>query len=839
MYSIDQLLYLAIIVIALLFLANLVRSFWNNNASISFSLSILTAASSLIVAVFWLSFFGLIMKWIVIVIWSIISILFIVQMIRGKFKIYPFENKQEILRLGIALGAAIIYLIPIVYYNRLYFYGDIFAYVSEADFLKEYAYLTEPNFDAFSPWLYEPYIYWENGFRIGAQMFLSFWATIFRRELSIELFAPCVAVGIFLITVAVCSFGESFSEKLNDKTVNIMALFSALNSTIIFWSATMGLLPQIFGFVFSIAVISLFINGGKYEKSISLHLVFGIVATALILSYNELLPFTVLGLFIYFCWEWFKNKSDRRTMIKYLLLDTFATLAFCCIYVPNVVKAILRQMVDVVGYDIKYGIFEYIGYFFSTTYVGGSEKAGQTIFCIVLTMIVIAFLINGVISSIREKSSIVKESVSIMLPYVIMAIYFLLFTRNPWNEAERGNTWSVYKIVQYCTVIMIPYTILFIVKGSKKWKKVFTCVGIIWCCVNTIWALEFQTWVTSYACTLTGNEKNPKEEYYKLREKYRGCEEKIWLNGVPNAHQLAISYFLKDSQVNTIFSKPGAEYNGDGIILTYDPTTEEAANLTQTDFYFNYSESLYDAEASVEESWKWASGDTKILITPTELGTYSVGFRLQAFDDTEEVVVSMNGNVVYEGLISSTEYTDVSFEMSWSDYTRSEINIEYRGDAKPGLNGDDRLFAYRIIDFSIEPKTADSVSTSQNDDFLIEYGDTFYKEEASAEENWRWASGNAKCLVMPAKTGKYLVQFQMQALEEGEVTILANEDVVYEGMISSKEYTNVAFEMSWDELTGQEINIIYKGDGKSNVNGDARMLAYRVINFEIDPQTNF
>lgn len=757
MYSIDQLLYFIIIVIALLFLANLIRSFWNNNVSVSFSLSILIAASSLILAVFWLSFFGLIMKWIVIIILSIISILFIVQMVRGKFKVYHFENKQEIFRLGIAFGAAIIYLLPIVFYNRLYFYGDIFAYVSEADFLRENAYLIEPNFDSFSPWLYEPYIYWENGFRIGAQMFLSFWATIFRVELSIELFAPCLAAGIFLITVAVCNFGEKFSEKLDDKTINFMVIFSALNSTIIFWSAAMGLLPQIFGFAFSITVISLFINGGEYEKSISFHLIFGIVATALILSYNELLPFTVLGLFIYFCWDWFKNKSSRRMMIKYLLLDIFATLVFCSIYIPNMVKAILKQMTDVVGYEIEYGVFEYIGYFFSTIYVGGVKKAGQVIFCAVLTMIVLGFLINGVVASIREKESIIKEAVCIMLPYVIMAMYFLFFAHNPWNEAERGNTWSVYKVVQYCTVIMIPYTILFIVKGSKKWKKVFACMGIIWCCVNVVWALKFQSWITSYSCTLTGNEKNPKEEYYKLREKYLGCEEKIWLNGVPNAHQLAISYFLKDSQVNTIFSKPGAEYNGDGIILTYDPLTEEPANLIQTDFYFNYSESLYDAEASSEESWRWASGDAKFLITPTELGTYSVRFGLQALDGMEEVVVSVNGNVVYEGFISSTEYTDISFEMSWSDYTRSEINIEYRGDAKTGVNGDDRLLAYRIIDFSIEPKTADSVSISQDGDFLIEHGDTLYEEETSEEENWSLASGDAMYLIMPVKTGKYLV----------------------------------------------------------------------------------
>lgn len=703
-----QLIYYLFMVLFLCMGAIIIKSFCMN-AECRLSLGILTATGLSIISIFILSYLGIPMKIISYLLIGMVLSLFLLQLYRRKISFLDMKkvDSNNIKRFIIAVCIPILYLLPIIVYKRIYYYSDLQTYVCNADFYRTNSYLTPPPFDSFSGWLYGPFLYFEHGLRCGAQLFLAFWSELFRVELSIEVIASCMALGIFLFIIAALYFGENFSEKLDNKTLTTIVVMSGLNTTVIIWSASTGLFPQLYGFSFALTTISCFFNRGIFKKSIGSHILLGIVGAALVISYGELVPFVALGLFIYFLFIFFKKNVATKEMIKYLVFDLISVLLFSALYLPNFVKSIFYQLKTLVGYEMPIDILKYLGYFFSTIYVNGGyqeEITGEHIVWILLTLIVVTLFIGGLIEIIKNKhTQIITEIVSITIPYIIMAIYYGFVAKNPYREGLRGNSWSIYKLVQYYTAFMIPYTAIFIAKAIKilNRKKFSILLAFVWILSNIGYGIRYGDYITKWACTLTGNAESPMDEYFALREKYKDYTGKLYLNNVNASHQLAIDYFLKEHEIYTIWGKEAVEYDGNGIVLTFNPSAhEKVANLAETDVWIDYGPEIYDLEYNDQESWRWASGTSYILFTPNTNEEYQVAFKLQTIKDNSNIKVYLDQQLVYEGEVRSDTMKAISCKVTPSNM-RHEIKIEYAGESYVGEGGDIRTLAYRIIDFTI------------------------------------------------------------------------------------------------------------------------------------------
>lgn len=792
----------------------------------SLPLAIILSVSGVIILVFWLSCFGIQMKKIKRIILCSVSFLLFVQIARKKIEFHEMR-KDTLIKLFLSIIPSIIYLGPIVITRRLYFYSDLQTYCSMADWYRDSTYFTPVALGDYNGWLNLVEKYYTEGLRCGSQFLLSFFTDIFSVEFSIELFAPVMAFGIFLYTLAIWHCAENFIGTPDRKTINVMILFCGLNSTVLLWTATTGLMPQMYGFSLALTVVSLFINKCSFNKKGRMHIAFGIIGAALVLVYGEIVPFIVLGLLIYFGICYLENKSDGKIMLRYLMLELLAVVIFSAIYIPNFVKSIFFQMSDLVGYEIPFGILEYLGYFFSTIYVN-TIYSFDTIdfFQIISLFMTISLLILFVKSffSGNYGRDIKKEFLCLSIPFIVMGIYYLFLAENPYREGETGNSWNIYKIIQYYTALMLPYVVYLILRliYQIKYKKIMVFLFWGWCVFNIVSAISYSNYITVYATTLTGNKENPTLEYYKLSEKYRNYEGKIYLCNISSSHQLAISYFLQNNQLNSCWSKNVINYKDDGIILTYAPLQEgEIANLAETDVWFEILGAIHEPEYSTQEMWQWAFGDSEIVAYPGD-GLYMVEFGIKTLDNEERIIVYLDDEVIFDGIVDSLQGEKIKFYMSGSGHEERKIRIEYDGNVYTGYNGDTRSLAYRIIDFSIHKENAEVIMES-----------TLYDEEHSGETSWRWASDDTTIEVMGYDSDKtYQVSFGLSALRgEENVIIYLDKEIIFEGNIDDVTIERIEFIVKGDQK--HTIEIVYNGKSYTGINGDPRTLAYRIIDFEV------
>lgn len=705
-----QPIYFFVIILFLYLFTVLLNSFLKKDSQIALAKGFVLSSAILIISFFYLCFIGFSVNQFVIEYVLALLILFVIQIIRKKIKWIIF-SRQDIPMLLIGIVGSLLYIIPVVITKRSDFYSDQWTYVSCADYWRENAYRVMANYDAFSGWLYGPALYYKEGLRMGSQLFLAFWSSFFRVELSLELFVPCVAVAMFLFSMAIWNYVIGFTKEKNNKVTIIILLFGTFNTTVISWSASQALMPQLYGFGLLLTAMSVFINERKIGKSILQHVMTCILISGLILSYDELFPFMVLSLFVYVMVLWFKNKGLRLILIRSCCIDVILTLLICSIYVPSLIKSLIYQINAVVGYEIDHTIAEYIGYLFSTVYVTYYYKTGQNIFVAMffgcLTVLTVLLTLIGVAKLIkRAEKEIVLEYICIIVPYILLGIYYQFIAADPFNDGQIGNSWSIYKLVQYFTAISIPYLGYFIVHGGnfKKrfMRRALYIVGCIWLGMNLFFAVRFENYISSAAGTLTGNEENPTAEYYAIREKYKDYDGTIWLNNVSATHQMVLTYFLKEHKIYSVWSSEAAEYDGSGIILTTSYANDATANLSETNAWIDWGSEVYDEESSDDgSSWRWSSGSTVCLMKPQTEGNYTIDFSLLSISDTGTATITINNEDTYTYSINSLTPTEVSIPITYDGSDKIEMDIDYDGPVSSNNNGDTRTLAYRIIDMTI------------------------------------------------------------------------------------------------------------------------------------------
>ncbi len=680
--------------------------------------SVLYGAALLVICSYWMSFFSASglngISRIAVAVLTIYTIFIYIVKKKRLVEYMKSLSKSDIRNIVVCCMLGFIPLVMIVIWGAQYPYCDGYTYICNADYLVDHGYrvMVNQNDTITHPWLSQTLLYQMEHFRIGAQMFLAFFSAFFNVEFSIELFLPITAYGVFLCGLSSWVFiGKRYSI---NKYVKILAIIvMAGNVPIVLWSALYGFLPQIFGSAFCLAALAGIMEFAEWKNS-KLWYVFvtAMLFSSEALAYNEMLPFLVLSTFFVILRYLLKNKEESRQII--LLMMGCATIAILLIitYVPGMIQAMLTMFGGVVGWHQDNDINTYIGYMLSSVpaeYSFRTAQYGLELFLLeILTLIIGIFVLFG----FYKTSKTVKiDFLTVSLPYLLMLFYFVFFTENPF-VGGMGNSWSIYKLMQYYFIVAAPYIAIFIGESiSKINKRLGVLLVLIYMGYNVNNAIDYAETLSQNMENYVGEEKNSIEEYYSLYEQYKDTQDIITLYNVPQKHRQMITYFLKDVKLVSDWNSDGyyanipevpKELYGGGINLTYDLTdNDNIAGMVEKDAEITLEEGFYGKESAEESYWNWSKKESSLSINKYAVDKeFQICFEVFGNNSQERewlLISAQDGEVLKRVEIIPGVYTNVSIDISANI---DKICFEYSGENE-GSENDPREIAFAIANYYI------------------------------------------------------------------------------------------------------------------------------------------
>lgn len=698
---------------------------------IMFPLSALYGTAEIIFIGFWLSYVGVPMGVAYYIILILTACMWLIVYIRTKDKIiriFKRDEKSSVFFICISLLAGGLTLIPMVFFNACFPYGDMYTYICMADFLKDNGYNTAINLDGYSPWLSQMYLYQIQHLRVGAQILLAFWSGFFQQQFSIELYAPISGVGIFLVGCGTWVFiFKNYSQAKKAQLCGVV--FSAFNAPIIIWCAIYGFLPQVFGMVFMLVALAFIINILNSNTILSPPIIsttcFFIAVTALI--YSEIIPFLVLSVATILIYRIGTKDISFFLVVKRMCILLVCTIILLGTYFTGMIKAILGQLTAVVGWNQTVNWWGYLGYLFSTVPISTDYKSLDysifyKLFFTGITLCMITISILG-IERIKNKK-ILKDFMVLSIPYGLMLIYFTSITPNPF-EVGVGNSWGVFKLVQYYFIIFIPFFSVFISSLyiiNKKFNNILFNILIFTFILGSMTnAFYFSKNVVVPMQEMTGNKTNPMDEYYNLYKMYKDEDRPINLIGLPDAHRKMVTYILKENKLVSnwetdnyfgILAGGGYDnptYREDGITLRYDETNEnkKVVNLveySENTIFYEAGEGVGVVEKNKNDYWTWnAPRAVYNIINYSQKDNITISFEASCAneDDDSKLYIISEGKVLKEIKLLSNNRSEITLNVNVQNFPRKEIEFLYKG--KPMVGGDDtRKLYFCIWNFKID-----------------------------------------------------------------------------------------------------------------------------------------
>lgn len=530
-------------------------------------------------------------------------------------------TKKDICCIIISYFAGLLPLTMYVLWNAQFPYCDGYTYISTSDYLMEHGYNVQIDIQQaiHHPWLSQMFVYQTYHFRIGAQMLLAFVTSVFGVEFSLELFLPVCGLSIMLCGMSAWMFVSNINN--SDKNTELYSIIIfCFNMPIIQRCAMYGFLPQILGSAFFLAALSEMFSAENWSRGISIEMVQAAIVTAIFaLTYNEMLPFFVIVVIGFFISKIVTMKKDCISTVKKICITGIIAICLIITYVPGMISAVFSQMGAIVGWNQNKDVITYMAQVFSVIPPEYNLHEGQigpyALVAEVITLVIMWMVCKGYSKSDKK----VKYFYAVCtIPYLLVLIYFVFFTKNPFVDG-RTNTWSVYKLVQYYAVVLLPFVSLFIVRCLKKHPKALICIIAIFVVFNGYQGINYTKLLAGTMKEYAGSD-TPLQEYYKLYEEYGHSQQTIELVNVPAKHRQMITYFLKDVELNSDWntdgyysSIPQSEEKSD-ICLYYNKADSSAiAGLAKIENSLLFQNGFYEEDKNEDgRIWRWSQKESEI-----------------------------------------------------------------------------------------------------------------------------------------------------------------------------------------------------------------------------------
>lgn len=591
---------------------------------------------------YWMSMFGIPMKqaWLIVAALSLI-VWIIVWKRRLKGKDSLFVEKQTRGLLVLCFIAGSLALIPMIVFKACFLYGDMYTYVSIADYLLQHGYGSTVSLDPYSPWLSQVLLYQSHGFRMGAQFFLSFWTAALQQEFSVFVYSPASAFGISLYGMAVWEFTQSV-WKLSPRRVAYAVIFSAFNIPFVIWSAVYGFFPQLLGLAFFImalgTVVKLLVHHQKF--SVLDYVEGSLWIASMAFCYSEVVPFfVVFTSVLYFT----QNRSKKAFLqgFKSLALIAVFSLTVLGKYAIEMFGSIITMMGAAVGWEQRLNWIGYLACWFSSAPVQYNFVDAQyplvphTVF-VTATIIMLALLVYGLcVHKSDSKTKHLTIGAILAIPLLLFLVYFGNIAENPFGNGY-GNSWSVFKLAQYAFPVigcfLFPYFADVFQGGGLIKRSLSIAFPSVFCVVGLMHAVLYSDSVTESMRKYTNYAENPIMAYIDIAKHYEGETRVLNLLGFDEhqSERKILTYFLRGNKLASDWSSDGyfslyknkdPEIVSDGLFLIYDPkATEPMLKLTEMTaencvlMEENYG--VGGTENSAENvSWTWNESESQYAVT--------------------------------------------------------------------------------------------------------------------------------------------------------------------------------------------------------------------------------
>jgi hypothetical protein len=322
------------------------------------------------------------------------------------------------------------------------FYNDNGTYLAQIQYLSKHSFLDLADPGKY-PWADQMLMYQHQEMRIGFQLFGAILMRIFRVESVFSIYPWLAVFGEALFLLSVVKLLEIL--KVNFEAIINSLLILTLGVNINLSIIMQGFMPQIYGIAMYIFALSLTIKLINERLSFITYLQYLITIPALMLTYQEIVPFLFITQVILVANHEFSQKQRRFfNIFKKGSMLALPLLLFFNITLYTI-NGLRNQVTAVVGWNEKINFFSTIGMVFGQDLYRISKSIGKQSLGYIGTTLSFFLFILGLYKLPRNH---VKPLVLLSLPFALAIIYFLFFSRNPY-DGTLGNYWNIYKIVQW------------------------------------------------------------------------------------------------------------------------------------------------------------------------------------------------------------------------------------------------------------------------------------------------------------------------------------------------------------------------------------------------------
>lgn len=634
--------------------------------------------------------------------------------------------------IAMAIFSGLLVLWPIIKYGGFFPYGDM-TYISTADYLIDNSIWTIADPNPYSPWKTQPYLYQAAGLRMGAQFFMAFASVIFGQTFSILQVMPVMAVAQAALVLAIWVL--SIQLKLSRRAAMLSALAAAFHADLLIHNIYAGFISQAFGLLCIVLYFSCLLEFDRQRRSLfSCAIAAGLMLAAVALTYSELLPFAVLSSSIFLVW---KIRDDRQLWKPYLrfagIVMVFSAV-FGNVSIVRAIKAIQIQMGGVVGSDINISAWHYWMMLLSLYPINleGLVVNKYPLIYAVLTMTAAFFLCATIRLFLWNDKvfSTFKIWLCLVSSFIGVLVYSVFFMNNPWVAGAKGQTWNIFKLVQYfivfaCPVFGVVIDQLFDLFHGRV-RRIFMiglCSAVL---LNLFYVERYAKIYTEDMRKMTGNNTQPLAEYFRLRELLKNDPGPINLVVPVNEirTQLMMTYLLRDREILADWShevdmvRPylKEEYRSvlfqkQGTMLVFSPNdvkaTAKMAIVTEVCVFPD--QGFYELETDGKNTWLWAKDDRVTLrVLNNTAAKQAVAIRFEGGlipAGTAPIEAWYDGAKVSVFSLSSGSLKDVRLliEARPGD---SRVELRYSGPRRKGVN-DSRPLGFGIFNFVFEKEQSD------------------------------------------------------------------------------------------------------------------------------------
>ncbi len=563
------------------------------------------------------------------------------------------------------INAAIL-LLPSIIYNSYNLFGDNVTYITISEYLRNHSYFQAAN-PHLELWTDHMALYQLGYLRMGAQFFLSFFVALFNLPHTIYIYPAMAAFGEFIFIAAI---GILVTEGLKRNSRELFfALLLTTFSVALGIQQVMDYFPQIFGLTLTAFLFYNVLKGFHSDKQPLINTATVIGFAALILTYQEIVPFYVLGVFIVTLYFYLTKKTTFKKCSSIIISHALPTVIFpISSYI--FIKGLYSQMNSLVGGNVPFSFIEYLQLLFSqnTTYV---QQPLMKLLSIAGTISALALVVMTVYKNIKERYEWLHSFVLVGGGFLVGLVVFRFYSINPY-DGTMGNTWAIFKMMIWSFWIFT--TIIGITIASFFGKNIIskTIVGICLLCLLPSVIISFASIIFHKADNVafaTNHSKTPINEYEQIVEfakKNQYTPANLLANVIPANNSLFMLGLLENSSKGDLIDPQDR-------IFTNNQSTEELSPSAADSFYPWVSYLL--EHSSSKPALKKIAGFT-IYPQDSSIVYFKDGFSQKEADSKEHSTWSWMTSKNAEIRLLIPENKSVKFVVDINNIKAGSLNIK-------------------------------------------------------------------------------------------------------------------------------------------------------------------